>query len=331
MRWPGKDSSNAAIPIRYTDGWIDMKNTAWRGCCVGVMEATAGAPFAEREAVLRRLQQGPGPEAQAETAVRIDGPPPSRWTLVTLRATFASIRHYTLSGVWRWLHHRVGVRLRSATVQQYSPDPQYLKKLRRLKRCLRKAARDPEHVVLVFEDEMGYSVWPEAATDWCESAPADPPQADRHKSDNGLWRIGGAMNAVSGQVTYVDGYIVGRAKVIELYRRLVWTYPHAKKIYVVQDNWSIHGHPEVVEAIAAYPQIEPVWLPTYAPWLNPIEKLWRWLRQDILKLHRLASDPKGLRQRVNGFLDQFTEGSYALLRYVGLLGDAQLAKAIPRP
>ena len=131
-------------------------------------------------------------------------------------------------------------------------------------------------------------------------------------------------------MTYVDGYIVGRAKVIALYRRLVHSYPQAGTIYVVQDNWSIHWHPEVLEALAGYPQIEPVWLPTYAPWLNPIEKLWRWVRQDILKLHRWASDPKGLRQRVNGFLDQFAQGSYALLRYVGLLGEGQLAKAIPR-
>lgn len=330
MRWPGKDCSNAEIRIPSIVGWIDTKNAAWRGCLAGVMEATAAAPFAEREAVLQRLRQGPGPEAQAETAVRTDGPPPSRWTLTTIRATFPSIGHYTLSGVWRWLHRRVGVGLRSGTVQQYSPDPQYEKKLRRLKRCLRKAARDPDRVVLVFEDEMGYSVWPEVAADWCALAPADPPLADRQKSDNGLWRIGGALNALTGQVTYVDGYVVGRAKVVELYRRLVQTYPQADRIYVVQDNWSIHRHPEVLEALAAYPQIEPVWLPTYAPWLNPIEKLWRWLRQDILKLHRLASDPKGLRQRVNGFLDQFAEGSYALLRYVGLLGEGQLAQAIPR-
>jgi len=185
-------------------------------------------------------------------------------------------------------------------------------------------------VVLVFLDEMGYSVWPEAAADWCEPAPAQPPWADRQKSPNGLWRIAGALNALTGQVTYVDGYIVGRAKVIALYRRLVQTYPQARKIYVVQDNWSIHGHPEVLEAIQAYPQIEAVWLPTYAPWLNPIEKLWRWLRQDILKLHRLAGDPKELRQRVNGFLAQSITGSWALLRYVGLLGEGQLAKAIPR-
>jgi transposase len=294
------------------------------------MEATAAVPFAEREDVVQRLQQGPGQEAQEETAVRVDGPPPSRWTLVTIRASFESVRDYTLSGIWRWLHSRVGVKLRCATVQQYSPDPQYRRKLRRLKRCLRKSAKDPDHMVLVFLDEMGYSVWPEAAAAWCEQAPADPPVADRQKSGNGLWRIAGAMNALTGEVTYVDGYIVGRARVIELYRRLVQTYPQAQKIYVVQDNWSIHWHPEVVEAMERYPQIEPVWLPTYAPWLNPIEKLWRWLRQDILKLHRLASDPKGLRQRVNSFLDQFAQGSYALLHYVGLLGEGQLAKAIPR-
>lgn len=307
-----------------------MNNRGWRDCSAGVMEATAGVPFAAREAIVQRLRQGPGPEAQQETAVTATGPPPSRWTLVTIRATFASIRRYTLSGVWRWLHYRVGVRLRSAAVQQYSPDPRYRSKERRLKRCLRQAAEDPEHAVLVFLDEMGYSFWPDAASDWGAQAPAEPPLADRRKSGNSLWRIAGALNAWSGQVTYVDDYIVGRAKLIEMYGRLVHVYPWAQKIYVVQDNWSIHWHPEVLEAMAAYPQVEPVWLPTYAPWLNPIEKLWRWLRQDILKLHRLAGNPKGLRQRVNCFLDQFAAGSRALLRYVGLLGEGQLAQAIPR-
>jgi hypothetical protein len=219
---------------------------------------------------------------------------------------------------------------REAVVQQYSPDPHYEKKVRRVKRYLRQAARDPPHVGLVFRDERGYRVWPAAAADWCEAAPAEPPLADRQKASPGLWRIAGALNALTGQVTYLDGYVVGREKGIALYRRLVQTYPQAEKIYVVQDNWSIHTHPDVLEAIQAYPQIKPVWLPTYAPWLNPIEKLWRWLRQDILKLHRLASDAKGLRRRVNGFLDQFAPGSRALLGYVGLLGKGQLAKAIPK-
>jgi transposase len=66
-------------------------------------------------------------------------------------------------------------------------------------------------------------------------------------------------------------------------------------------------------------RLTPLFLPTYASWLNPIEKLWRWLKQDVLHLHRLAHDLMKLRQRVLDFLDQFTSGSQPLLHYVGLL------------
>jgi hypothetical protein len=69
-------------------------------------------------------------------------------------------------------------------------------------------------------------------------------------------------------------------------------------------------------------------LPTSAPWLNPIEKLWRWLRQDVLKMHRLAAPWSELRQRVSLFLDQFADGSTELLRYVGLAGEGKLSQAI---
>ena len=80
--------------------------------------------------------------------------------------------------------------------------------------------------------------------------------------------------------------------------------------------------------LGRYPRIEPVWLPTYSPWLNPIEELWRWLRQDVLKLHRLAGDWDDLRGRVNQFLGQFAAGSQDLLRYVGLKGKGKLAQAL---
>jgi transposase len=53
--------------------------------------------------------------------------------------------------------------------------------------------------------------------------------------------------------------------------------------------------------------------------LNPIEKLWRWLKQDVLHLHRLSSTWQALKQLVAEFLDQFDQGSNDLLSYVGLL------------
>jgi len=263
-------------------------------------------------------------------AVSDSSPPPSRWTLRTIRATFEVFRDLTLSGVRRSLE-RQGVGLRSAAVQHFSPDPEYATKYQHLCRCLNEAATMPDRVAMVFLDEMGYTRWPEPAPDWSGTAPAPRPQTDRAEGPNRHWRIIGALNAVTGRVDFLDAYIVGRAKVIQFYGQLNDAYPGAERLLVVQDNWSIPTHEDVLGALSRWPRIEPVWLPTYSPWLNPIEKLWRWLRQDVLKLHRLAGDWPSLRGRVNQFLGQFAEGSHDLLRYVGLLGKGKLAQALRVP
>ena len=64
--------------------------------------------------------------------------------------------------------------------------------------------------------------------------------------------------------------------------------------------------------------IQLVPLPTYASWLNPIEKLWRWLRQDLGHRHPWADDLPALRAAIARFLTQFAEGSDDLRHYVGL-------------
>lgn len=285
-----------------------------------------GTPVVRRAELAERLLHTPGEEAQREIAPTADGPPPSRWTLRAVRATFRWAREMSLSGVWRALR-QAGLRLRRGRIRQYSPDPEYAPKRAQVLHCLRDAATHPNAVVLLFLDEMGFYRWPEPAVDWSAAAPALAPCAARGGPNNKQWRIIGALNALTGQVTYRDAYIIGREKVAAFYTYLVATYPQARRIFVVQDNWSIHHHPDVRTACEALPQIEPVWLPTYAPWLNPIEKLWRWVRADVLAFHRLASDWDALRARVTAFLDQFAPGSDDLLRYVGLLGDGCLATA----
>ena len=133
--------------------------------------------------------------------------------------------------------------------------------------------------------------------------------------------------------------LVTHAFYTEVYQR----YPDAKHIYMIQDNRPIHLHVCLLEALLpqtssfkkplppswskgttkidklAQLPIEIIQLPTYAPWKNPIEKLWRWVRQSILHLHRLTDDWETLQQRVLTFMEQFRGGSKKLLRYVGLL------------
>jgi transposase len=325
-----------------------MAFTVWPGFPT---VARTGGLFDRTAEVQERLLQAPGEEARLALAPTHHLPPsespdpkavapltnappevkvtpaPCRWSLRAVRATFPWLREMSLSGVWRVLQ-RSDLRLRSTRVQHSSPDPEYGVKQARLLACLTAVAQHPDEAALVFLDEMGYYRWPEAADAWAPGAPAPSSVAERAGANNQQWRVIGALNALTGRVDYRENYIVGRQQVVSFYRQLNQAYGGVKRLYVVQDNWSIHRHPDVVAALASLPRIEPVWLPTYAPWLNPIEKLWRWLRQDQLYVHRLAADWSVLRERVNGFLDQFAGGSHAVLRYVGLLGDGKLAQAL---
>jgi hypothetical protein len=210
-----------------------------------------------------------------------------------IRATFPWLKDYTLSGVWRLLH-RHGLHIRAARVRQHSPDPDYMTKVERLLSCLRDAAAHPDEVAVVFLDEMGYYRWPKEGHAWSQAAPAPAPLADRDGPNNKQWRVIGALNALSGRVDYLDSYIIGRAKVIEFYRQLETAYSDVRRLYVVQDNWSIHRHDEVVAALSELPHIEPVWLSTYAPWLNPIEERptdYTWRRRQPQQHPNLPSLP----------------------------------------
>ena len=276
---------------------------------------------AKRKATLtEQLRQKPGEAATRVTAVGSQCPAPGLWTLGRIRASVDWLADYSLSGVWRILQ-RLDLGLRSAQVRRYSPDPDYQIKKKRLERALRDAARHPKEVVVLFLDEFGYYRWPAGSRNW------GPSVADR-EGNNQQWRTIGALNALTGQVTYLDNYIVGRRQLIAFYKRLVQVYASARRIYLIQDNWNVHSHPDVLATLATWPQLKPVGLPTYSPWLNPIEKLWRWLRQACLRLHRWVSDWPSCRQKVRDFLNQFQNGSDELLRYVGLLGDGGLAAVI---
>jgi hypothetical protein len=303
-----------------------MKRRAWPDSWPTNTGGIDGGHFEGRESIqaelLETLRAGPGEAARQEVAVGASGPAPSRWTLRTIRVSVEWLTEYTLGGVWRVLQ-ACELGIHGARARLFSPDPDYRSKVRHLHRCLRDAARHPDTGGAVFLDEFGYHRWPEVAPTWGPAA-----AVAQRAGNNQQWRTIGALNALTGQVNYRDGYIVGRQEVIQFYAQLNHPYPTLDRLYVIQDNWNIHTHPDVLTAVAKYPRITPVWLPTYAPWLNPIEKLWRWLRQDVLKMPRWVEDWPHVKQRVHDFLDQFAQGSSDLLRYVGLAGKGKLATVL---
>jgi DDE superfamily endonuclease len=181
------------------------------------------------------------------------------------------------------------------------------------------ALSHPEWVIILFLDELTYYRRPSKAPAYhCKGK--TQPLAIETAGPNTQTRLVAVLNGITGKVTHMQRSKVGIEALVLFYAQVRKAYPDAEKIYVVQDNWPTHKVPEVMQALQIN-QLKPLFLPTYASWLNPIEKLWRWLKQEVLHLHRFAHRLDVLRQRVRVFLDQFSNGSIELLRYVGLLLD----------
>jgi hypothetical protein len=247
----------------------------------------------------------------------------------------------TPQGLWRLLD-RLDLCYKRGRLYVHSPDPLYTEKLAAITDYLQQVREQSERLVFLYLDELTFYRQPTVAKDYAPRG-APQPLARRSHHSNTPARILGALNALTGQVTYVQRSHTSLATFRDFYYQVRTTYPDAERIYIAQDNWPLHFHPDITVILEPQtyawppklpgnwpteprPNIAPdnlpiqlLFQPTYAPWTNPIEKLWRWLYQDRLHLHRLSDKWDDLKKSVTDFLDTFGNGSPELLRYVGLL------------
>jgi transposase len=242
--------------------------------------------------------------------------PQARWRLIDLLERIEGLHGYSRSGVCRLLH-RLGLHLKRGRLRLHSPDPAYEAKRDAVAAALAQARAHPAAQTLLFGDEASCHRQPTLADRWYPdgeepTAPLSPHANTRH-------RVCAGLDAVTGQVVWTSASKTSIPHLIRWLERVRTTYPD-RAITLVWDNWPVHAHPRV-RAAADRLQIRILWLPTYAPWLNPIEKLWRWLKQTVLHHHRLADHWDELVAAIQAFLNRFTEPSSDLLRYTGLLPD----------
>jgi hypothetical protein len=233
--------------------------------------------------------------------------------LALLAAAALWLAGLSLSGRWR-LRRRLGVAYRKGQEHLHSPDPDYAAKLAAVRRARQEARRSGGKVVLVYLDELTYYRRPAAAQQRAAAGGPGPPAEQGH-GRNRKRRVVAELDALAGRLTHWQGDKAGVAELGRFYRRLAEAYPQAEVIYVAQDNWPAHFLPGVTGPLAGT-KVRLLRLPTYAPWTNPIEKVWRKLKQEVLHQHDFADDWAGLRAAVEGWLAGAVPAD--LLRYTGL-------------
>lgn len=197
----------------------------------------------------------------------------------------------------------------------HSPDPHYREKMKRVQQCVRKG-RSQETVSTFYLDEFTFYNKPNVNRAWATKG-KDQFQAPLGFSEEKKCRVVGAINVNTGKVEFMMDDKIGKKALKKFWQQIKENSLGKDIIYLIMDNWPVHFVDDVVEK-AENLGLKLIRLPTYAPWTNPIEKLWLWLKRDILFLHRNSSYWIGLKNRVKSFLNKFDRKSEKLLRYTGL-------------
>jgi hypothetical protein len=150
-------------------------------------------------------------------------------------------------------------------------------KLSVVKQVLEHAHTCSDRVVALWLDELTVYRLPSTARA-CGQRQGRAPKTHHTAGTNDDLRIAGALNTQTGQVTKRMAQKMGVRQLQAFYHPIRRDYPNAEQLFVIQDCWLVHFQPQVSQT--AHPL--GIWfvpLPTYASWRNPIEKLWRWLKQ----------------------------------------------------
>jgi len=173
--------------------------------------------------------------------------------------------------------------------------------------------------VFYYADEFNISWLPTLRAMWSPKGQqvmiSTPGQPKRHC---GL----GAVNYHSGETVVVMRRRKRRKEVAELLHCLVDKHPTGT-IYVAWDNAGTHEDDEVEAVVrAAAGRLVLLDLPTYNPWLNPIEMLWRHFRREVTHCELYAT-VQDLLAASHGFFDRYNQAPERVLSIIGSHGTAQ--------
>jgi transposase len=195
---------------------------------------------------------------------RLSGWCRTRWSCATIALELQARRGFGGSGetVRRWLHE-LGWVWKRAKLRAKDDDPQRVEKLARIRYAFEQLRAG---VALFFADELDISLLAKVGSQWMpkgEQVEVLTPGMNEKRY------LAGALNLTTGTITHCVWYRKPTGLFLDLLQTLDHTYSH---LQVVVDNAKIHQARAVAKWLAAHPRFELLYLPTYCPQANPIER-----------------------------------------------------------
>lgn len=250
--------------------------------------------------------------------------PRSRWSLTLLRKTIGWLADKSLSCLSQLLKRR-HISYKRGRLAVHSPDLLYDVKLARIRAAYQQMQHDPTRVVLLYLDEHLVGRYPTVAR--CYSSTGSPGMlARQYAGYNSMLRIVGCLDAASGAVIAKRYGSVTVENFLKFLQIVEVQYPEAEVISIALDSWSVHINERVLPALQArQSKIQLLFQPTYAPWTNPMEKVWLRFNEDVSHMHPHWAKWQPWRLRIDDWIAQVRPASQAMLQATGVASLSYLA------
>ena len=207
----------------------------------------------------------------------------TRWSCATLAAQLQAQRGVQVSAdtLRRWLHQLGWVWKRAKLVAR-DDDPERISKLARIRFCFETLG---QQAALLFADELDIHLLPKVGYQWMpkgEVVEVLTPGVNQKRY------LAGALDALTGKVISCIGERKTRWLFLELLKAIDANYAAAtyKRVVVVVDNFGIHKAKVIQQWLMAHPRIELLFVPTYCPKANPIERVFWEVHDKCTRNHR---------------------------------------------
>lgn len=191
----------------------------------------------------------------------------TRWSLPKLAAHLAGMGVAVSAETLRQILIAAGLSHQRTRSWKWSPDPEFSEKAQRVLSLYR---AQPEDGVVVCFDEMGpIGLIPHQGSGW---APNKLPERLRatYPKKHGVRYLFGAYDVHDDRLHGRLRTHKNAGEVLGFYRQIRMRYDPRLRIYLIADNLSTHKTP-AIHQWAAKSNVELVFTPTYASFLNRIE------------------------------------------------------------
>lgn len=167
--------------------------------------------------------------------------------------------------------------------------------------------------VFYYADEFNLSWFPTLRAMWSPKGQQvminTPGQPDKYY---GI----GAVNYHTGETVVQFQRHKRRREIAQLLEALLEKHP-TETVYVAWDNVNTHEDDEVEAVVrAAAGRLVLLYLPTYSPWLNPIEMLWRYFRKEVTHCE-LFETKRALLAAAQAFFVRYNQSPESILSVIG--------------